>query len=251
MKELIITEKQLNQFKSIIEAYQNTTKYPKPGNWKTLSNTEIWYWMVGQVIVVGSAGGGKRFWQSPELRKEIDFDTLLKRRSDKVKKSIHYVLREAGARYASIELDKCAKTKALHSNFEVVKQYKNGFKDLLELLHNMRGSNQELDRVYYLMDNLEFMKNKSARDFLMNLGMNQNTLAIDIRVQNIFQHLKIGFPSQADFGNKAIYESIEEGIKNSICRPLGIKPLHFDRILYQNYFRILKSDYYQIKLNLK
>jgi hypothetical protein len=251
MKDLIISEKQLNQFKLIIDVYKNTTKYPKPDNWKRLSNTEIWYWMIGQVMVVGSAGGGKRFWQSPELKKEVDFDTLLKKRSDKaIKKSIHYVLREAGARYASIELDKCAKTKALHSNFKVVKEYKNGFKDLLKLLHNMRGSNRELDRVYFLMDNLEFMKNKSARDFLMNLGMNQNTLAIDIRIQNIFQHLKIGFPSQAAFGNRIVYESIEEAIKNSICQPLKIKPLHFDRILYQNYFRILQSDYYQIKLKL-
>src|SRR5689334_23034242 len=165
MEELRITEKQLNQFKLIIDAYKYTTKYPKPGNWKTLSNTEIWYWMVGQVIVVGSAGGGKRFWQSPELKKEIDFDVLLKKRSARVKKSIHYVLREAGARYASIDPDKCAKTKALHTNFKTVKQYKNGFKDLLELLDNMKGVNRELDRVYFLMDNLEFMKNKSARDF--------------------------------------------------------------------------------------
>ena len=36
------------------------------------------------------------------------------------------------------------------------------------------------------MEHFEFMKNKSARDFLMNLGMNQNTVAIDIRTQNIF-----------------------------------------------------------------
>ena len=114
----------------------------------------------------------------------------------------------------------------------------------------MKGSNRELDRVYFLMDNLNFMKNKSARDFLMNLGMNQNTLAIDIRTQNIFQHLRIAFPNQAAFGNRAVYESIEESIKDGICKPLRIKPLQFDRILYQNYFKILKSDYFQIKLKL-
>lgn len=235
----------------IIEAYKNTTKYPKPDNWKNLSNTEIWYWMVGQVIVVGGSGGGKRFWQNPDLKKEIAFETLLKKRSNMaIKSSIHYVLREAGARYSSSDPDKCAKTKALHANFKVVKGYKNGFKDLLNMLHIMKGRNRELDRVYFLMDNLDFMKNKSARDFLMNLGMNQNTLAIDIRTQNIFQHLKIVFPGQAAFGNRKVYESIEEAIKNSICQPLKIKPLYFDRILYQNYFRILKSDYYQIKLKL-
>lgn len=251
MKELVVTEKQLNQFRMIIEAYRSTTKYPKPGLWKSLSNTEIWYWMVGQVMVVGSAGGGKRFWQNTELKRKIDFEVLKKVKSDRaVKKSIHFVLREAGARYASIELEKCAKTKALFANFKTIVGYKNGFKELLQELYNMKGAHRELDRVYFLMDNLEFMKNKSARDFLMNLGMNQNTLAIDIRIQNIFQHLKIDFPAQAAFGNRVVYESIEEAIKKSICQPLGVKPLYFDRILYQNYFRILKSDYYQIKLKL-
>ena len=249
MKELKVTEKQLNQFNVIINAYRKTTKYPKPDNWKKLSNTEIWYWMVGQVIVVGSAGGGKRFWQDSNLRQEIDFDVLLKKRNDKeVKKAIHYVLREAGARYASIEIDKCAKTKALHNNFKIISNYNDGFIGLLNLLHNIRGPNCELERVYYLMENLDFMKNKSARDFLMNMGINETTLAIDIRVQNIFQHLKIGFPPQTDFANKTIYESIEKAIKISVCEPLEIKPLHFDRILYQNYFNILKNDFYQIKL---
>ena len=73
-------ENDLDKFRKIIEAYKAITKYPKPNNWKTLTNNEIWHWMVGQIMVVGSAGGGKRFWQSAELKKKIDFDELRKKK---------------------------------------------------------------------------------------------------------------------------------------------------------------------------
>lgn len=247
MKKLKIKTTHLHTFSQIINTYEKDTKFPKPGRWKDLSNNEIWFWMVGQIMVVGSSGGGKRFWQNESLRNEVAYDLLLTKKEEHVKKLIHAVLRKAGARYASPDISRCAKTNALLHNYKFVKERKNGFKELLSYLHEMDGESKELDRVYYLMDNLKFFKNKSARDFLMNLGMNQNTLAIDIRIQNIFQHLKIDFPEQQAFGNNAIYEAIEQEIITKVCHKLNINPLYFDRILYQHYFKILKNDYLQIK----
>ena len=250
MKKLVITDKDLKRFERIIDAYRPITKFPQSGKWKSLSNKEIWFWMINQVLVVGGSSSSKRFWQSDALKKQILYDSLLTKRSDKtVQKIIHKVLRETGARYSSVDINKCAKTKALLYNYKFVKEFKSGFKEVFEMLDSIESKNPELDRVYYLMDNLKYFKNKSARDFLMNLGMNQNTLAIDIRTQNIFQHLKIPFPEQQSFGSKEIYDTMEREIISKICNPLKIFPLHFDRILYQNYFKILKYDYLQIKLD--
>ena len=251
MEKLKIKKTHLRTFSTIIDTYYRDTKFPKPGRWKNLSNTEIWFWMVGQVMVVGSSGGGKRFWQSPQLQSQINYDLLVSKSDELVRNTINSVLLDAGARFASTDINKCEKTKALLHNYKFVKELKNGFKELLEMLESFEGNSQELDRVYYLMEHLVFFKNKSARDFLMNMGMNQNTLAIDVRIQNIFHHFKIPFPEQKYFANNGIYEAMEQEIITKICQPLKISPLYFDRILYQHYYKIMKDDYLQLRLNFR
>jgi hypothetical protein len=40
----------------------------------------------------------------------------------------------------------------------------------------------------------------------MGIGMNRHTLAIDIRIQNVFQHVGSNFPNQKELPKKGIYE---------------------------------------------
>ena len=129
-----------------------------------------------------------------------------------------------------------------------LKEHKRGYKGILQQLYRMQGERAECERVEYLKQHLKFLKDKSARDLLMNLGMNRSTLAIDIRMQNIFKHLKVDFPDVKALAKKGVYDEIEQLIIKMVCIPLHIEPLVFDRILYQHYEKILRSDYYQLKL---
>ena len=73
----------------------------------------------------------------------------------------------------------------------------------------------------------------------MGLGININTLAIDIRIQNIFKHFGLALPNAAGLNKKNIYDAIEKEIIDKICTPLKIEPVRFDRILFQNYSKII------------
>lgn len=198
--------------------------------------------MVGQVIVVGSAAANDRFQNSNELRSRLKFSRLEKFPDDnQLQKEINGVLRIAGVRYASHEVEKCHKSKALVHNFRYISNYKGGFKGMLKNLSKFNGDQAELERVTFLMNNFKFIKSKSARDFLMSMGMNQNTLALDIRIQNIFNHLKIDFPTQAQLSKPYVYNKTEEEIILKICKPLNLLPVKLDRILFQNYKGIIDN----------
>jgi hypothetical protein len=63
----------------------------------------------------------------------------------------------------------------------------------------MPGAESEIERVKCLMNNLKYLKSKSARNLLMGSGMNRGTLVIDIRLRNIFALFKRRYPHLNNF----------------------------------------------------
>jgi len=230
----------LQRFQSVIDQYQHNTRSTARDYWKDRSNNELWLWLVGQVMVVGGAASNDRFQSREDLKEKLNYEALREYTNDKELQSlINEVLRAAGVRYASSDLEKCQKSKALVHNYRFISSYKGGMKGLLQDLAAIHGEHAEQDRVAFLMQHLKFIKHKSARDFLMSMGINTHTLALDIRIQNIFKHFGIEFPTQAQLSSKAIYDGTEKEIIEKICNPLHIEPSTFDRILYQNYNEII------------
>jgi hypothetical protein len=237
-----ITKKELKVFQNIVDEYINITEIPKPNNWKKLDNNMLWLKIVGQINVVGGVKGNDRFWQRNDLIDIINYEKLRdKKTDDEIAKNINYVLREAGVRYSSINIEKCSKTKSLLYNFKIIRSHKNGMIEILQNLSKIKGEGAELERVMFFVRNFMFIKNKSARDLLMTLGINRNTLALDIRIQNIFKEFGIEFPNQVGLSNWKTYTETEVEIIEKICLPLEIEPIIFDRILFQNYEKILKK----------
>ena len=246
--QLDISREQVKTFKLIIDVYKPCSRFPEKDRWRKLTNEEIWYWMVSQVLVVGGSASSNKFWANEQLRQQISFAALKKiNEEEELRIRVHQTLRKTGARWAAKELDACMKTKALANNYLFFKQRKSTPKELLEELSGKKGRNKELKRVEVLKEQLSFFKNKSARDFLMNMGMNQYTLALDIRTQNIFKHLQIDFPAAGLLADATEYNETEQVIVGKICKPLGVRPYQFDRILYQHYKQILGNDFYQLK----
>lgn len=239
MQHLKITDKHIDFFNNIVKKYKSETSFPKKNNWKKSDNNDLWNAMVIQVMVVGGSDGADRYNKKRKLQGLLKYD-ILKKNDDhnKTAKTINYVLREAGIRYSSDNLKKCIKTKALVHNFKILKNTKNGFKGIFERISEFNGSNADIRKVKYLMKIFKYIKSKSARDFLMGQGICTNTIAIDIRIQNIFKKSKLTIPN-AVLNNPTIYDQVEKEIVNKICRPIKIEPVKFDRILYQNYDRIL------------
>ena len=101
------------------------------------------------------------------------------------------------------------------------------------------------------MKELKYIKSKSARELLMTLGMNRNTLALDIRIQNIFKYLHIEFPDTKGLSIERIYTETENNIIEKICKPLHISPVTFDRLLFSHYKQILLAEFRRKRKNKK
>lgn len=235
-----VTKRQIRNFENIIKDYSRKTTYPQRDAWKDKSNNELWLWLVAQVMVVGGVAGNARFQSRSDLKRKMAFRKLKSFKGEaSLRRHINAVLREAGIRYASSDWRKCHKSKALAHNYKFICEFKGGFKGLLRTLTLIDGRDAEHQRVAFIVEHFKYVKNKSARDFLMSMGINFKTLALDIRIQNIFKHYGIEFPNQNSLARKSVYDKTEKEIIEKICTPLNIKPVKFDRILFQNYERIL------------
>lgn len=151
-----------------------------------MDNNKLWLRLIGQIMVVGSVSGKNNFDVNKEFQELVHIETLKNLPEQERIINVNYVLRESKVRYASEGLDKCAKTKAVLHNFQTLQQFDGGMLGILGTLHLYAGKTAEFERVDFFKDNFQFMKNKSARDYLMGIGMNRNTLALDVCIQNIF-----------------------------------------------------------------
>jgi hypothetical protein len=240
---LSIKKDHLDRFMQIKEQFLAKTKVPKENNWKSWTNDEIWLHIFEQVIVVGGSKPAEQFSKDAKLRNRVSYETLVKiREDDDLKREINYVLRSVGARYASSNISKCRKTDALAHNLKVLKSFDDGPKGLLKRLSELEGLYADKRKIRYLMRIFKYIKSKSARDFLMELGIVRDAVALDIRVQNIFAKIGVRIPKGFEADPK-IYDEIEKDILEKVCKYLKMSGVEFDRMLYQNYKSIMSMNF--------
>lgn len=239
---LEIDKRHLKRFQEIKKLFYFKTKIPVENNWKTWTNNDIWLHMVAQVIGVGGSKPAEKFEKDTKLKSEVAYEKLMQiKEKEERKKTINQVLRAVGTRFASSKISKCKKTDALVHNFKVLMNFKGGPKGLLRRLSDFRGSNADKRRIKYVMKIFSYIKSKGARDYLMELGLVKDAIALDIRIQNIFNKIGIMIPKGFE-NNPKLYDEIESDILMKICKPIGISGIELDRILYQNYNDIVKMD---------
>lgn len=212
----------INRLKSSVEA-------PRAGNWKRLSDAELWGRVLVQISVVGGAESGGR------LRNELDpvladwYEALRAKKQGERIKSIHKMLRNSGVRYVTASIDNCKKSKAASYNFELLQAYggpKKYFEDLAKVP-------EEFWRVGIVSDEMQYIRSKGARDLLIGLGMVENAIALDSRLQKVLSRVGIELPDDLAM-NRSKYKLLESELLQKICKPCGVTGAHFDRILFNN-----------------
>jgi hypothetical protein len=183
---LNITRDHLAKLELIKQKFLGKTCLPEPDNWKDLCNNQIWLKVIGQVMLVGSSLSEKKF--SDQLKEKVSYEQLLKIKDDEnqLNKVIHEVLRAVKTRYASASIEKCRKTKALVHNFKVLSEYKDGPKGFSEEVSKF---NTDKEKIKYVMSKFKYIKSKGARDFLMDLGLVRDAIALDVRMQNVLKKI--------------------------------------------------------------
>ena len=233
---LNITRDYLAKLELIKQKFLGKTCLPKPDNWKDLCNNQIWLKVIGQVMLVGSSLPEKKF--SDQLKEKVSYDQLLKIKDDEnqLKKVIHEILRAVKTRYASASVEKCRKTKALVHNFKVLSEYKDGPKGFLKEISKL---STDKEKIKYVMSKFKYIKSKGARDFLMDLGLVRDAIALDVRLQNVLKKIGINIPEGIK-SNPKLYDKVEEELLSKVCKPLNLSGVEFDKMIYQNYDKIMK-----------
>jgi hypothetical protein len=241
MKNMLqISQKQLEKFRQVKNLYFNKTKVPAADNWQDWNDDDVWWHLVSQVITVGNSLPAQKFEKNIGLKGEVAYEKLIKMQEADQARTINRVLREVGTRYASSSISKSRKTVALVHNLKAL-QNKGGPKMFMKTLSELKGPDADKKRIECLMEDLMFLKSKSARDFLMELGLLRNAVAFDVRVRNVLDKMGIETPKDFESDPKS-YDAIESDILTEVCRPLGISGIEFDRMLYQNYDQIMTMD---------
>jgi hypothetical protein len=240
---LQIAKEHLEKFEEIKRLFHSKTKVPVENNWRSRTNNEIWLEIVAQVVVVGRSEPWEKLKDDDELLRQISYEKLVQIQDQgKLVNAINNVLLKIGARYASSDISKSVKAKALAHNLNKLKSFEEGPKGFMKQLADIKGPDGDRAKIQRVMNNFMYIKNKGARDLLMELGVVRNAIALDARIQAIFQKVGVQMPNNFS-GNSKIYEEIENDILNKICAPLGLLGVEFDRMLYQNYVEIMKINY--------
>jgi hypothetical protein len=231
--------KPIDKLRIVKRRFLRKTEVPDPDEWRRCTNNDIWLRFIYQVGVVGGAAPVDFLAANKALRNLVSYSRMKKmslRTSRAI--AINGVLRSAGIRYASADPEKCKKTQALARNFERLDSFSGGPKGLLALLNTFDGPQRDLRRVKYMMKVFPYFKSKSARDFLMGVGLVTQAIALDVRLQNVLN--RVGFPVPSSVAsNVQVYDQAERRLLTEVCPALGLTGVQFDRMIYQNYEEIM------------
>jgi hypothetical protein len=205
--------------------------FPARDGWRVVDDPLLWRMIVSQVCVVGNSDGWHRVRDSGDVDADLAITALAKQSDAARAATIHTCLRRHGVRYVTAEASTCRKSRALVRNFAFLSALPSGAKGYLQELARL---SDDRSRVLRVSRDLAYIKNKGARDFLIELDLGRSLLAFDVRVLNLLKAAGLEVPNGAQ-GNKRRYEEIQDCLIELVCKPAGLTGAEFDRLLYRNY----------------
>lgn len=221
----------------IVEKYRHAipSYFPAHNNWRVLSDDAAWLLTVVQVMVVGSSAFYERYVNDEEAQRDLSFSRLLSQSEAERRQVVHRTLRALKIRYAGKTTAGCRKTKAILQNLNFFAQYPGGPTGYLQMLSTLADDDARARRI---ISDLQFIKNKGARDFLCETGLGCDLLALDVRVLNILRALG-ATPAKDVQTNAREYKKLQDELIDRVCNPAGITGAQLDRVLYRNYAEIM------------
>lgn len=215
----------LIKFEKIVNQLESKVKLVKKDNFRKLDNNQLWETIVCQICVMGSSRNWEKLKKSDkykEFAEKIKLTTIAKQNDKNYLQGIFKEYKPTRFPKKSAEkLNKILDNKGIVNNFKVV---------ILDGLDSSMDYNEIRNS---LMERNPFFKMKSASDFMIELGLSDDVIAIDTRIIGI---LRKHFSYNLDLGkvqsNKQIYLSLEETLR-SMCKKMKIQLGLLDRMLYK------------------
>ena len=232
---MLIATDAITTLKEIALRFLPRTNVPDRDRWRTLSDDGIWKHVFGQVVVAGNESAQTRLAKSTDLQNALTFERIRDLSPADRRAIIHNALRTAGARYASADIAKCRKTKALAANFDFLTAFPGGPHAYFQFLAALPDDETRVSRV---QSDMAYIKLKGSRDLLTGLGLVTNVVALDVRILNILRLLGAQIADDVQT-NPARYRALQDELLTNVCLPIGMTGAAFDRVLFQNYDDIM------------
>ena len=218
---------------------------PSPGAWREFTANDIWLRVVTQVATVGGWGPVKAMMNDrPDLVRRLGYRRLcaLPGRAA-VRTSVWRVLRRAGVRYVARDETRCNKSNSLAKNLEVLRDHPGGPRGFVRAIASLQGPDLTRKRIEFVASRLHYVKNKGARDFLTTgLGLSRDSIAFDIRVLGSLRAIGIRIPKRVPADADA-YAHFEQLLLKKLCRPLRLRGVDLDQLLFNHYAEIKKMRF--------
>ena len=226
-----LSASQAARLQKIARRYQRNVKLGKP--WNKRTEDELWRKVLSQIVVVGKAEPGIELEHNPKVAKKVAIKRLRRSRSEKeLQKYLHRVFVKLRVRYVGRDWKSDRKAAAGMRNFRALEKA-GGPREFFEELASKKS---EEERIEALQGSMAYFGMKGARDTLIELGLAENCMALDVRIFGVLEKVGVRV-SPVD-----IYRQIEKELIRKVAGPLGISGGRLDRILFQNYTRILKES---------
>ncbi len=200
-------------------------------HWKTVDDQALWKMVLSQVCVVGNSDPWERVKKSGSVEGELSLASLTKRTPASRLTTIHRCLHRHGVRYVTENAHDCRKSRALASNLGLLLSLPGGAKGYLRELAALPN---DRDRVHRVTRDWGYIKNKGARDFLIELDLGHSLLAFDVRVITVLKAAGVDVPDDVQ-SDKKRYEELQDCVIKRVCTPAGLSGAEFDRVVFRNY----------------
>ncbi len=223
-----ISTPQASRLRKAVRSFRDQVTLGAP--WNKLREDDLWRKVLCQIVVVGRAQPGYRLQHDRKIGSWVSIRRLSKFRNEAaLRKHLHKVFVEIGTRYVGTNWQSDRKAAAGAKNFRILMKA-GGPKKFFEQVAKCKT---EASRIDTLQNSLKFYGDKGSRDTLIELGLAENCMALDVRILGILE--AVGVRARPN----DIYRQIEKELCKKVAEPLGFSPALLDRILFQNYDGIM------------
>lgn len=209
--------------------------FPARDHWMSVDDASLWRKILSQVCVVGNTTPWDNLAASGAPEADLSFSSLTARSQSSQLTTIHRCLREYGVRYVTKKASTCRKSQALASNLKKLRELPGGAKAYLGGLSKLPD---DRNRVYQVKRDWAYIKNKGARDLLIDLDLGRSLIAFDVRVLNVLGAAGMEVPADVQ-ADEAQYEELQKALVKDVCEPASLTGAEFDRVLFRNYDAII------------
>lgn len=202
------------------------TRTPALGRWKAISNEELWFHIVSQVCVMGSAVPMEKLEHKgnlPEFEAALSLKTLSTTTQDKAIYIEGQLVKFKATRFMKKAANRLADAVV---NPKIV----NGTR--VVLLDGLPHGDADAVREELLKRSTGLFKRKSVSDLMITLGLSHDVIALDQRVVGVL-NARLGYNRKFSSlqASRSVYLSVEDCLR-SVCKDANVSLGNLDRMLF-------------------